>query len=556
MKISADLRRAVRAALGGPGWSASLWLALCLQIAGLPGTARAGTNHLDQAAHFFESGRIPSLRIQIADTNLTRLRNNARVYVRATVREGDRVYPEVGLHLKGAAGSFRPIDDAKPALTLNFDKFVDGQNFHGLDKLALNNSVQDPTYLTEALCADLFLAADVPTPRSTHARVELNGRDLGLYVLKEGFDKAFLRRHFKNVKGNLYDGGFLREITEPLERTSGEGDVPNRADLKALSEAALEPNPERRLQRLERVLDINRFLNFSILEMLTWHWDGYTLKKNNYRIYHDPDTDKLVFFPHGMDQMFWDPNGRVIPARGQAEGLVVRAFLETAEGQHRYRQRAAELVTNVFTAERLTNHIQKLQARIQPVLASINPELAREHDRAVANLLNSVQLRARRVREILSEPEPEPLRLDNSGEALLVKWQTLDSRGTGILDQPTDASGRKTLHIAASPAGRCTASWRTRVILPGGRYLFSAQARTAGVAPLSKDVNTKGVGAGIRQSQHQPRKHSLVGDTDWQTVEYEFEVPGESGEAALLCELRAEKGEVWFDLASLKVRRK
>jgi hypothetical protein len=150
------------------------------------------------------------------------------------------------------------------------------------------------------------------SPPAPHARVELNGRDLGLYVLKEGFNKAFLRRHSKRQETRLR--GFLREITEPLERTSGEGDVPNRADLKALAEAALEPNPERRLQRLERVLDINRFLNFSILEMLTWHWDGYTLKKNNYRIYHDPDSDKLVFFPHGMDQMFWDPNGRVIPA--------------------------------------------------------------------------------------------------------------------------------------------------------------------------------------------------------------------------------------------------
>src|SRR5207249_5635427 len=140
------------------------------------------------------------------------------------------------------------------ALTLNFDRFLEHQRFHGIDKLALNNSVQDPSYLTEALCGELFLAAGVPTPRATHARVELNGRDLGFYVLKEGFDRTFLRRHFQNVNGNLYDGGFLREITEPLERISGEGDVPNRADLKALAAAALEPNHSLRLERLEQVL--------------------------------------------------------------------------------------------------------------------------------------------------------------------------------------------------------------------------------------------------------------------------------------------------------------
>src|SRR5262249_44617581 len=80
-----------------------------------------------------------------------------------------------GPHHNGRAGSFRPVDESKPALTLNFDKFQKHQNFHGIDKLALNNSVQDSSYMTEAICSELFLAAGVPTPRTTHARVELNG---------------------------------------------------------------------------------------------------------------------------------------------------------------------------------------------------------------------------------------------------------------------------------------------------------------------------------------------------------------------------------------------
>src|SRR5262249_19170326 len=136
-----------------------------------PGEAPASqASRLDEAAGFFATGAIPRLKIHIAATNLALLRKDARVYGRATVREGDRVYPEVGVHLKGAAGSFQSIDQNKPALTLNFDKFVEHQSFHGVDKLALNNSVQDPTYMTEAICSELFLAAGVPTPRTTHAR--------------------------------------------------------------------------------------------------------------------------------------------------------------------------------------------------------------------------------------------------------------------------------------------------------------------------------------------------------------------------------------------------
>ena len=531
--------------------------AFCLAwLHGSIGSTLAASAKQDEAERFFNSGAIPRISIQIAETNLARLRRNARDYVRATVREGDKVHEEVGIHLKGAAGSFRPVDNEKPAFTLNFDKFVDEQNFHGLDKFSLNNSVQDPTYMTEAICSELFLAAGVPTPRTTHAWVEFNGQDLGLYVLKEGFDKAFLKRHFKNVKGNLYDGGFLRDITEPIERTSGEGDVRSRADLKALAAAAQEPDRAARFERIGQVLDIDRFLSFAALEMLTWHWDGYVMKKNNYRVYHDPDANKLVFLPHGMDQMFWDPNGPVIPHRNQTEGLVAHALLETPEGQRLYRERAASLLTNIFTAERLTNHINQLRVRIRPALEAIGSSEARNHDNAVANLRNAVLQRVRAASAKLLEPEPEPVRFDADGVASLTKWQTLDIRATGTLDKLTDSGGIKTLHIAAGPEGRCTASWRTRLVLPMGNFVFEARVRTAGVVPLEKDVNTKGVGAGIRQSQKQPRKHALIGDHDWQKVEYEFTVSGETDEVPLLCELRAEKGEAWFDLGSLKLRKK
>jgi len=507
-----------------------------------------------ESEKFFARGIIPQIHIQIAKTNLLRLRQNAREYVRATIREGDRVYEEVGIHLKGAAGSFRDIDNDKPAFTLNFDKFIDDQKFHGLDKLSLNNSVQDPTYMTEAICADLFLAAGVPTPRTGHARVSLNGRDLGLYVLKEGFDKAFLKRHFKNVKGNLYDGGFLQDIDASLERTSGE--VRGRADLKALIAATDEPDEARRLERLRALLDFARFLDFASLEMLTWHWDGYVMKKNNYRIYHDPDSGKMTFFPHGMDQMFWDANGPVLPRAQQVEGMVARAILETAVGRKLYRERTASILTNIFTLARLTNHINQLQARIRPVLEAIGQNDHLNHDSAVANLRNQVQSRARTATKKLFDPPPSRLRFDPGGVASLTNWQKLDIRGTGLLDQSQTRDGTKALHVAAGADGRCTASWRTRLLLPAGVYVFESRVRTAGVVPLAKDVNSKGVGAGLRQSQRQARRHGFAGDNDWQKAEQEFTVTAEDEETVLLCELRAEKGEAWFDLDSLKLRRK
>jgi hypothetical protein len=412
-----------------------------------PGAISAPVRKHDGSDEFFNGGYIPHIRIEISKSNLDALRKAEREYVRCTIREGSNVWEEVGIHKKGAAGSNRDLND-HPALTLNFDKFVDRQKFHGLDKFHLNNSVQDGSLLCEAVCAKLFLDAGVPASRVTHARVEFNGRDLGMYVLKEGFDKTFLKRHFKNPNGNLYDGGFLHDIDSGLEKDSGTGDVKNQADLKALVAAAKDADPSSRLSRLEKLLDLDQFIDFLALEVMTWHWDGYYMKRNNYRVYHDPDTGKLHFFPHGMDQMFWRPDGEIFPK--DREGLVSRALIDTPEGRLRYRQHMAGLLTNVFTAEKLTNHIARLQSRLQPALQSINAETARNQANEATKIRNQVLNRIKHLDRLLNQPPPKPIRFDADGIASLTKWEAPDTVSPlgATLDKPTDSDGRKTLHIA------------------------------------------------------------------------------------------------------------
>jgi spore coat protein H len=526
---------------------------------------------------FFADTNVPHFIIEVKGTNLNSIRRDPRKNVRATVRVGDQVFEDVALHLKGAAGSFRNFDD-RPALTLNLDKFVEKQNFRGLDKFHLNNSVQDPTYLCEAVCGELFLAAGVPAARAAHARVTLNGRDLGFYGLKEGFNKQFLARFFKNNKGNLYDGGFIREITDDLERDSGEGDVANREDLKALAAAAKEEDDSDRLEEMRKVLDVDRFLSFMALEVMTWHWDGYCLKQNNYRVYHNLDDGKIVFMPHGMDQMFWDVNGALIP---QFEGLVARALIHTPEGPGLYRARVAALLTNVFTAEKITNHIARMQARIQPALLALNKDAAQQQAGAARHLQNQILARIARLQRVVNEPLPEVLKpgvrrvarrgaplaangpapdvlqFGADGYATLPDWREDSTQGGATLDIVKLEGGAETLHILA-PRGRpSAASWRTRVNLPPGRYVLSARAKTTGVKLLMNDNDRKGVGAGIRISGTEDvRKNNLLGDTDWRNIEYEFTVAAGQEEVVLVAELRASSGEVWFERDSLKLRKK
>ncbi len=502
----------------------------------------------------FTNRALPRIQIEIPPEGIAVLRNYewewggnswARTNVLGTVREGNRVYTNVAIHLKGGAGSFRSVDQ-KPALTLNFDKFADGQRFDGLQKIHLNNSVQDPSYLCEQISRELFLAAGVPTPRAANATVVLNGRALGLYVLVEGWNKQFLKRHFKNTKGNLWDGGFAKEITAPLELNSGEH-PDDRSALDALVKAANQPDLTQRWGELEKTLDLDRFLTFIALEVMLAHWDGYALNRNNYRVFHDLDSDRIVFLPHGMDQMFgvWRarPESSITP---QLRGLVARAVVQTPEGRRRFLNRMSQLLTNVFKVEVLTNRVNELADRIRPALAA-RPAEAVGQERALAQLRDRIVRRERSVREQLAVATA-PLPFDRSGVAKLTQWESNRDSGNPSFDRTHIP--RDILQITAS-GGQAYGSWRTIVLLEEGEYRFEGRVKTQDLV-LGRNVTRGGVTLRMA-GERAATMHPVV--SEWTPISYDFKVSGIT-DVELVCELRAASGWAWFEVDSLRLIRK
>ena len=80
---------------------------------------------------------------------------------------------------------------------------------------------------------------------------------------------------FGDATGNFYDGGFVQDINADLEKDSGQG-PDDHSDLRALQAACLEPDPEKRWPAIEERLDVDAFVSFMALELMTCHWDGYT----------------------------------------------------------------------------------------------------------------------------------------------------------------------------------------------------------------------------------------------------------------------------------------
>ena len=301
----------------------------------------------DPSAEVFKiTTPLPTFKITVDEANLKMLKGEPKKYVRGTVVVGDKTYKEVAVHLKGAVGSFRNWDD-KPALTLNFDKFVKNQFYSGLDKLHLNNSVQDGGYLNEIACSELAKAMGLPTARAAHAVVELNGRKVGLYVLKEGYNGRFLERHFPDATGgNLYDGGFLTDIDQKLKLDHGPGN--DGKDLKTLVAACQIGDAAKRYAAVEKLVNLDLFLKDAALQLVACDWDGYVRSRNNYRLYFHPKDGKAIFIPHGMDQMFNDPNVSLMPGWS---GMVAKAILDNPEGKTKCIAAIKELSEKHFTPD-------------------------------------------------------------------------------------------------------------------------------------------------------------------------------------------------------------
>jgi spore coat protein H len=503
-------------------------------MAGLAAFAKS-----DPGAEFFGSAELRTFKITLGKEQQAALADNNRnrQYVSATVAVGGVTYSNVAIRLKGM-GSFRPLNE-KPSLAVKFDEYVDDQKFLGLSKIMLNNSSQDPTYLAELVSMSMFRDAGLPAPRVTHAFVELNGRKLGTYVAIEAVNKDFLRRTFKNTSGTMYEA-YLQDIDQSLDQDNGVN-IKQR-DRKALVEACNISDLAERWLSLQRVLNVDQFIDHTVLEMFVSHTDGYAINRNNYRLYNDPTSGRFWFITLGADWGFQNPNISIHPPMST---LLVKAVLQTPQGRTRYRERFRTLYTNVFNVPVLSKRVDDAVARLK----AANPGGARQYERYGAATRDAIAQRDRSIAEQLAAPEPEPLKFDASGFASIPGWKTKIETGDPVLVRHSE-SNRVDLHIDGGKDG-CIASWRSRAVLNAGKYRFQARARCAGIDPRT---SSSGTGAGVRISGGQ-RTNKLQGNKDWTVLQHDFEGPSDGSEVEFVCELRANKGKVWFDRESLKLKK-
>ena len=425
--------------------------------------------------------------------------------------------------------------EEKPNFSVKFDEWKTAQSYRGLSKLMFNNASQDTTWFAEFMARGLFRDAGVPAARATHARVLLNGRDLGLYVVLEAVNRTFLEQHFRTAKGSLYEAN-LTDIDVPMEQDTGFRS--NQVDRLNLVRVCSMTNQMERWHELPTVLDVDRFISFAAMEMLTAHWDGYVLHTNNYRMYHEPRADKFYFIPHGMDWAFLRPTLSIEAPR---KSLVARAVLDLPPGRKLYWERVGQLFTNFLAYPILSNRIEREMIKIRSGNLNSN-ELARA-EQGAALMRERIQSRILQASNELAGIKPVPWKFDANGIAPLLNWRPDHDGGTGVVDR-VSVDGKATLHIGAAGVN-CHPSWRTLAYLPRGAYRLEGSLRIAARGSITAMLRLSG-----------PSVAPVIASaTDWRPMVFDFQVLDEGNDIECVCDFSGAEGEAWFALDSLHIRR-
>ena len=278
---------------------------------------------------------------------------------------------DVGVRLRGKIGSYRAFN-GKPKFKISFNEFVTDQRFYGLEELSLNNAVVDCSYDKEVFGFRVYELAGVPHLRTAYARVTVNGADYGLYILLEVPNDRWLRSHYADPTGNLYDGKYVwyggysytlldfGDGNDALFQLEEGTDVAN-ADIAAVSAAyTASQGTDSYVATMDTVLDWDDYHRMTAVDQIIGHNDGYSMNTNNYRVYFDPTDGKADLLPWDLDYtLLYDYQWGL--SWTNANGNITNACFRDATCYATQRETMSE-VLSVFEAEDWTTWLDDIDA--------------------------------------------------------------------------------------------------------------------------------------------------------------------------------------------------
>lgn len=127
-------------------------------------------------------------------------------YAQCSVIIDNEAYSNVAIRAKGNTSltQVQSYGNNRYSFKIEFDHYDSTKTYYGLDKLSLNNIIQDNTYMKDFLTYQMMGYFGVSAPLCSYVQILVNGEEWGLYLAVEGVEDSFLQRNYGNDYGELY----------------------------------------------------------------------------------------------------------------------------------------------------------------------------------------------------------------------------------------------------------------------------------------------------------------------------------------------------------------
>ncbi len=154
----------------------------------------------------FDTSRVHTIDIVIDDWDSFIETCESETYSSCSVVIDNEAVKNAAIRGKGntSLSTVKTLGSQRYSFKIEFDHYESGKSYHGLDKLSLNNIIQDNTYMKDYLAYRLMGEFGVDAPLCSFVYVTVNGEDWGLYLAVEGVEDSFLQRNYGRDTGELY----------------------------------------------------------------------------------------------------------------------------------------------------------------------------------------------------------------------------------------------------------------------------------------------------------------------------------------------------------------
>ena len=434
------------------------------------------------ASRLFDNRVVHTIDLQVEDWGSFVANAPQEEYTPATVVIDGEPFHQVGLRAKGN-NSLHLTEDyglSRYSLKLEFDHYQGGGNYYGLDKLSLDASFQDNSYLKTYLVYDMMSWMGVPTPLCSYVWVTVNGVDWGLFLAIEEPEEAFAKRNFGPDYGQLYKPDYrsLQDENADVALQYIDGNPESYPGI--FQNAKFDPNLEdqQRLiealevlstgENLEQAVDVDQLLRYFVVQVFVMNWDSYLGPTgHNYFLYEEdgilqmlPWDYNLAFgtYALGMTDPIRDPNILInFPIDTPAQGDVMRNrplyhnLMQVDENFAQYHQYFDQFLTGYFDSGRFGSTVAQVSAMIAPYVQQDPTAFCsyEDHRLAVNTLTQVCRLRAQSARGQLQGEIPSTIRGQQEHPQVGVDATAIRLSNLGDFDDLEHAKSKQDLALAA-----------------------------------------------------------------------------------------------------------